>query len=74
MGDKGEGGVKNLKKNDDIIYGWPKWYITPYQYVLKNSKWSVHENRRKHIPYLFSFKYFTTHSHFHNQTLPMGVG
>ena len=23
MCDKGEGGVKNLKKVDDVIYGWP---------------------------------------------------
>ena len=22
MGDKGEGGIKNLKKMDDIIFGW----------------------------------------------------
>ena len=38
MGDKGEGGVKNLKKIDDIIYGWPKWYIYSLSICVKKFK------------------------------------
>ena len=37
MGDKGEGGVKNLKKMGDIIYGQPLW--VPSQIVHKINNW-----------------------------------